>query len=280
MFKRIFKFFYYLLVSLICSFRKAGIWTFPKGIRLTSGKFVQNMATSVAGQLAREAKNKRYTQSAGELMKNPFLRFHANYSLTHVDLNTPCTRSLAVDLASVTELSDKKILCLGSRNLDEIFQLQLAGARLENITAVDLYSEFPEIIPMDFQDLKFEDGSFDVIFWAGSYAYASDPMLALSEAFRVLRSPGIFALGDTYLGEATKSSYNANQSIYMKENSELNSALDELPEGTTLTKGLSGLEEIQERVKSFGVEKIVLSRDYVTTPHYNLIATMNKKIPN
>lgn len=276
MIKDILKFFHYLLVGIICEFRKIGIWTFPKGIRLLSGRFFQNLATSVAGKLARTVKNKKYTQNKSELMKNPFLRFHANYSLTHVDLNTPCTRSLAVDLASVTQLSDKRILCLGSRNLDEIFQLQLVGARLENITAVDLYSEFTEIIAMDFQDLKFEDGSFDVIFWAGSYAYASDPMLALSEAFRVLRSPGLFALGDTYIGEATKSSYHANQSHYLKDNSELDSALSELPEGTTLTKGLSGLEEIQERVKSFGVEKIVLSRDYVTTPHYNLIAMINK----
>jgi hypothetical protein len=64
----------------------------------------------------------------------------------------------------------------------------------------------------------------------------------------------------------------------MMENSELNSALDELPEGTTLTKGLGGLDEIQERVKSFGVERIVLSRDYITTPHYNLIATVNRKV--
>ena len=276
MLKHLLKFFYYLVVSVISSFRNAGVWTFPEGIKLSSGRFAQNLATSVAGRLARVAKNKKLTTSSGELMKNPFLRFHANYSLTHVDLNTPCTRSLAMDLASVTELFDKKILCLGSRNLDEIFQLQLVGARLKNITAVDLYSEFPEITPMDFQDLKFEDGSFDVIFWAGSYAYASDPMLALSEAFRVLRRPGIFALGDTYIGEATKSSYNANQSIYMRENSELNDALDKLPAGTTLTKGLSGLEEIQGRVKSFGIERIVLSRDYVTTPHYNLIATVNK----
>jgi SAM-dependent methyltransferase len=276
MIKLILKFFYYLLVSIICYFRKAGIWTFPKGIRLSSSRFIQNLATSVAGELARAVKNKKYTKNTGELMKNPFLRFHANYSLTHVDLNTPCTRSLAVDLASVTQLSDKRILCLGSRNLDEIFQLQLVGAHLENITAVDLYSEFTEIIAMDFQDLKFQNGSFDVIFWAGSYAYASDPMLALSEAFRVLRRPGIFALGDTYIGEATKSSYNANQSHYLKENSELDSALNELPEGTTLTKGLSGLEEIQERIKKFGAEKIVLSRDYATTPHYNLIAILDK----
>jgi len=239
---------------------------------LPSGRFIKNLASNVASELARKSKDVKYTINSNQLMVNPFLRFHANYSLTHVDLNTPCTRSLAIDLASVENLSNKKILCLGARNLDEIFQLQLVGARLDNITAVDLYSEFSEIIPMDFQDLKFQDSSFDIIFWSGSYAYASDPMLALSEAFRVLRRPGIFALGDTYVGEATKKSYNTDQALYMDVNTELNSALDELPEGTTLTKGISSLDEIQERIKRFGLDKIVLSRDYVSTPHYNLIA--------
>jgi SAM-dependent methyltransferase len=276
MFKNALKIVYFMLVKVVGFMRRTGVWKFPRGIKAPSGRYLSYFATSIAGELARQSKNKIYGKTSNELMKNPFLRFHANYSLTHVDLNTPCTRSLATDLASVVNLADKKILCLGARNLDEIFQLQLRGAKLENITAVDLYSEFPEIIPMDFQDLKFEAGSFDIIFWAGSYAYASDPMLALSEAFRVLRRPGFFALGDTYLGEATKSSYNENQDIYIQKNSELNAALDELPVGTTLTKGISSLEEIQERVKGFGPLNLVLSRDYVATPHYNVIAFVDR----
>lgn len=264
--------FYYLLVRFVVFLRKTGVWRFPAGVYSKNGKFLPRFATSVAGELARQAKNKVYTKEASDLMSNPFLRFHANYSLTHVDLNTPCTRSLAVDLASVIDLSDKKILCLGSRNLDEIFQLQLAGARAENITAIDLYSEFPEIIAMDFQDIKFENESFDVVFWAGSYAYASDPMLALSEGLRVLRKPGVFALGDTYIGEATKASYNSNQKIWMEQNKELNAALDELPEGTTMTKGVKDIEEIVARIKGFGNPRIILTRDYVVTPHYNVVA--------
>lgn len=265
---------FYLLVNFLCLCRKTGLWKFPSGLRAHSGKYLRILAAGVAAQLAKRVKNKKYTNETSSLMENPFLRFHANYSLTHVDLNTPCTRSLAIDLASCIDLSDKKILCLGSRNLDEIFQLQLAGAKANNITAVDLYSEFPEILPMDFQDLKFKDSSFDIIFWAGSYAYAEDPILALSEAFRVLKRPGIFALGDTYIGEATKESYNAKQSDYMVANPELNSSLDELPKNTTLTKGLKNLDEIKARVDSFGVDKFILARDYFSTPHYNIIASV------
>jgi SAM-dependent methyltransferase len=272
MFRKFLRFSYYMVIKFVSLFRRWGFWRFPVGITAPTGTFASRFATAVAGELALQAKNKVYTKDENKLMDNPFLRFHANYSLTHVDLNTPCTRSLAVDLASVVDLKDKKILCLGSRNLDEIFQLQLMGARLENITAVDLYSEFPEIIPMDFQDLKFEDHSFDVVFWAGSYAYASDPVLAMSEGLRVLRRPGVFALGDTYIGEATKESYNTLQTEYIKNNSELNSALDELPQGTTLTKGIRNIEEILVRIRGFGNPKIALSRDYIKTPHYNVIA--------
>lgn len=274
---RVIKFIYHALVKIIAGLRASGFWGFPNGIRVSFPrvKLIQQLATDVAGELAREAKSKRYSSDSNELMKDPFLRFHANYSLTHVDMNTPCTKYLAVDLASVINLANKKILCLGARNLDEIFQLQLVGAQPENITAIDLYSDFPEIIAMDFQDLKFVDHSFDVIFWAGSYAYASDPMRALSEAFRVLRRPGVFALGDTYIGNADKTSYNSNQKHWMLENPELNLALDEMPPGTLLTKSVSGIEEVQDRIKSFGVEKIVLSRDYVGTPHYNLIAAVS-----
>jgi SAM-dependent methyltransferase len=237
--------------------------------RTTRPDFKQLLATSVATTLARENKDKEYSNDANELMKNPFLRFHANYSLSHVDLNTPNTYSLATDLASVENLETSKILCLGSRNLDEIFQLRLVGAKAERITAIDLYSDIPEIIAMDFQDLKFEDNSFDVIFWAGSYAYAEDPMLALSEAFRVLKPSGIFALGDTYLGEMTREKYNDTHSQYISGS--MQDALDELPDGTTLTKGISSLGEIQERLKNFDIEKVLLARDYVVSPHYNII---------
>jgi hypothetical protein len=52
--------------------------------------------------------------------------------------------------------------------------------------------------------------------------------------------------------------------------------LNELPDGTTLTKGISSLEEIQERIKSFDIEKVLLARDYVTSPHYNIIAKSAK----
>ena len=276
MLQKILKPLFYLIVYIICFLRNLGIWKFPKGIKLSSRNqttkpsLLQILTTGVATVLAKKNKNKEYSKDSHELMKNPFLRFHANYSLSHIDLSTPNTYSLAVDLASVVELKNKKILCLGSRNLDEIFQLQLAGADKENIKAIDLYTDIPEILAMDFQDLKFEDSSFDIIFWAGSYAYAEDPMLALSEAFRVLRPSGIFALGDTFLGEFTKGKYNKDYSKYMSEN--MNESLDELPEGTTLTKGVDSLEEIQERVKEFGVEKFLLVRDYVISPHYNLIA--------
>lgn len=272
--RKILKFLWFIPVHVVVFLRNAKIWNFPQGLRSRNGRFLPLFATSVAGVLSLRAKNKIYTKDSSELMQNPILRFHANYSLTHVESNTPCTKLLATDLASVIDLSDKRILCLGSRNLDEIFQLQLVGARANNITAVDLYSEFPEIVAMDFQDLKFENESFDVVFWAGSYAYASDPMLALSEGLRVVCRPGVFALGDTFLGGATRQSYNQNQSRFMNENKELDAALEELPEGTLLTLGVENLDEMIGRIRMLSTPKIVFTRDYVTIPHYNVIAML------
>ena len=99
---------------------------------------------------------------------------------------------------------------------------------------------------MEFHALKFADQSFDLIFWAGSFAYAHTPELALSEAIRVLRKPVYLALGDTFLGDATKETYEARPQ-YMAMQPELGKALSELPaDRQTLTKAFPNLEAVEK----------------------------------
>ncbi|MDB4638768.1 class I SAM-dependent methyltransferase [bacterium] len=257
---------------LLDSLKALKLYSFPDNIRLKKRESISILATLYAGHLAKKFKKKVYSSTNSNLMENPFLRFHANYSLTHIDLNTPCTYSLSRDIGSIFDLSGLKILCLGARNLDEIFQLQLfCNANPRLITAVDLYSEIDQIESMDFHDLSFPDNSFDVIFWAGSYAYAHDPILAMREALRVLTPGGIFALGDTYIGDADYTSYRAKQSEYFS-NPELDNSLNELPEGQKMTLSVRSIDEVLERLKMLSNNpKVVLSRDYVSSPHYNLI---------
>ena len=48
-------------IKFICLLKELGIYNFPVGIRLRHGKVLQKLATRVAGELAKKAKNKRYT---------------------------------------------------------------------------------------------------------------------------------------------------------------------------------------------------------------------------
>jgi len=260
------------LAGFVATLRALGIWRFPAGLDTARGKYRASVFASLVAQRLAVRHRGKTADAENELMEDPFLRFHANYSLTHVELNTPCTTSLANDIASVLDLRDLKILSLGARNLNEIFQLQLNGARAANITAIDLYGNIPEIQCMDFHDLKFADQSFDLIFWAGSFAYAHTPELALSEAIRVCRKPGYFALDDTFIGDATKETYEALKPEYIAMQPELGKALSELPaDRQTLTKSFPTLEAVEKLFVPYPSCAFVLRRTY-SSPHYNIIA--------
>ena len=77
------------------------------------------------------------------------------------------------------------------------------GAQRKNISNIDLYSNLPGIQAMDYHNLTFPDNCFDIIFWAGSFAYAHDPRKAAGQALRVVKKPGIIAIGDSLKGGAT-----------------------------------------------------------------------------
>ena len=264
------------LISFIAILRKYKIWDFPNGLCFVNLKRnTQILATLVAQRLAVVHRGKP-AELKDNLLKDPFLKFHANYSLTHVELNTPGTVSLANDLNSILDLKDKKILCLGARNLDEIFQLRLNGAKKSNITAVDLYSYIPEILPMDFHDLKFPKNSFDIVFYTGSFCYSHAPINALREAVRVLKPNGYIAIGDAFgVGGATSVTYRSKYSKYVKMQSRVKDALNEITSSKTLlTQYFPNIQAVEKLFDNFKCT-VILRRTYAweskKTAHFNII---------
>lgn len=265
------------LVGLVATLRNLGLWRFPNGINTVAWKYRVSVFVSLVAQRLAVRHRGSLADASADVLQDPFLRFNANYSLTHVELNTPCPKALANDLGSVIDLRNQKVLCLGARNLDEIFQLQLNGARAANITAVDLYSNIPEIQCMDFHKLEFPENTFDVIFWAGSFAYAHSPDQAFAEAVRVLRKPGYLALGDTLKagGEAapdgaTKDTYLA-ESKYIQMQPDLAKDLSEI-RADQMTHKWSTLENVEDRFfRRYDTCSFILRRVY-EPHHFNVIA--------
>jgi SAM-dependent methyltransferase len=95
-------------------------------------------------------------------------------------------------LASKYDIAGKSILCIGCRNTDEIRHFRKRGAG--HVIGIDLYSSNPEILIMDMHDLKFPDGSFDVVYSRHSFEHAFDKQRAAQEFMRVLRSDGLVVI--------------------------------------------------------------------------------------
>ena len=96
------------------------------------------------------------------------------------------------------DLSNKKLLIIGPRNVHELYLAWLYGFNWENIKAIDLYSGHPKIIPMNMHELKFDDESFDCIVMAHTLSYAEDTERVIKEVGRVLNPGGIFSFGCTF----------------------------------------------------------------------------------
>jgi SAM-dependent methyltransferase len=92
-------------------------------------------------------------------------------------------------LASKYDIAQKSILCVGCRDTDEIRYFRKRGA--ERVVGIDLYSDDPDILVMDMHDLKFADGSFDVVYSRHSFEHAYDKTKAGHEFVRVLRDQGV-----------------------------------------------------------------------------------------
>jgi hypothetical protein len=186
------------------------IYSFPDGLSIfrkfdkAINLLVSNYTDITTNRYIRDGSKNKIVDEGSAIWKDPFLRFQAIWSIGNGSVNTPCPVMLSADLASLTDLKGKTILCIGSKNHYETNLLVLKGADRRLITNIDLYSNIPGILPMDFHNLEFSDESFDIVFWAGSFAYATDLQKAASQAVRVVKKPGIVAVGDTLMGGATR----------------------------------------------------------------------------
>lgn len=254
---------------------KTKILRWPTVLNLVQyNNFAQKATLWVSVKKLQSFRRKNPTPSMSQsILNSPRLKFHSLYSYNRLEHPTPCATELVKDLASCVGLKNQKILALGARNTIELDQLVLYGAAEKNITAIDLYSSHPRILEMDFHDLKFDDATFDIIFWAGSFAYAENPRKAAAEALRVLKSSGYLAVGDTLVGNAKKERLKGRIN-----NTKLEKQVSEALETAALTTSLftHQIDTIDNLVSYFysDGDALILTRIYEPT-HANFIMKKN-----
>jgi SAM-dependent methyltransferase len=96
----------------------------------------------------------------------------------------------------------KKAICLGSRMGEEVVALN--NLKMDSI-GVDLVPYLPNVIEADFNDLPFEDGTFDLAY-SNSFDHSFDADMFFKSVERVLKVGGLFVL-DIFPGEEMQSSY-------------------------------------------------------------------------
>ncbi|MBI1778584.1 MAG: class I SAM-dependent methyltransferase [Proteobacteria bacterium] len=105
-------------------------------------------------------------------------------------------------LSSITSVrklaSQLRVLSVGPRTEAEIFVLMLNGFRLENISALDLFSYSPWIEAGDMHAMPYGDQSFDVCVAGWVLTYSTDPKRAAKEILRVTKPGGHIAIGWQY----------------------------------------------------------------------------------
>ena len=90
----------------------------------------------------------------------------------------------------------QKVICLGARMGEEVQAFQNLGL---DAIGVDLVPSLPLVIKADFNNLPFEDESFDFVY-SNSFDHAFDVKMFLRSVERILKKGGHFAL-DLFLGE-------------------------------------------------------------------------------
>ena len=248
------------------------IYSFPDGFSVfrKSDKainlLISNYTDISTNRYIRDGTKNKIMDEGSAIWKDPFLRLHAIWSIGNGSVNTPCPLMLANDLASVVDLQGKTILCIGAKNHFETNLLLLKGANRKLITTIDLYSNIPGILPMDFHNLTFADETFDIIFWAGSFAYAKNLQQAADQAKRVVKKPGIIAIGDSLLGGATRETLLSGQPG-------IRDVIDEV--STEIKNFTNRFDNVENMARYFLTENemkndILLSRKYLPN-HANLI---------
>ena len=79
-----------------------------------------------------------------------------------------------------------RILCIGARNRHEPDTWRAEGF---DVIAIDILPS-PSLIFMDMHSLRFNDGTFDLVYASHVFEHALYPRKALAEACRVLKRPG------------------------------------------------------------------------------------------
>ena len=83
-----------------------------------------------------------------------------------------------------------RILYIGARTEAEVLYMGNINLNPRNITAIDLHSYSPLIKLGDMHSLEFKDGEFDACIMTHCIAYSEAPVVAFSEALRVLKNRG------------------------------------------------------------------------------------------
>lgn len=98
-------------------------------------------------------------------------------------------------------LRNKKCLSVGGRTEGELFSLVSYGAKMKDITGVDLQTYSPLIVPGDVTSLPFDDSQFDCIVAGWVIHYVTNQEKAISEIVRVLKPNGYLALAISWYPE-------------------------------------------------------------------------------
>jgi hypothetical protein len=109
-----------------------------------------------------------------------------------------------------------RVLSIGPRSEIEIFALMASGFRLENITAIDLFSYSPYIKVGDMHALPFGDNLFDIVLLGWVLSYSKEHATVAREVQRVARDDAIIAIAADYSDSATVSAVVTNESTHVQ----------------------------------------------------------------
>jgi SAM-dependent methyltransferase len=93
---------------------------------------------------------------------------------------------------------DSRILVIGPRNENDLYNLVGLGFRIENIRGLDLISYSPYIELGDMHNMPFPSDSFDAVICGWTLSYSTHPARAAGEMIRVTRPGGVIAIGVEY----------------------------------------------------------------------------------
>ncbi len=116
------------------------------------------------------------------------MQYERTFAKKTVRLQSP----LLIDRLAAYLKPETTVLCLGSRNTDELNYLRSKGVK--NVIGIDLYSETPDILVMDMHALKFPDAHFDAIYSSHSLEHAYDAQQVIREITRVARNGAVVAI--------------------------------------------------------------------------------------